>query len=211
MAGAGPIGSRTPGPADAYRPLPRRPTLITGNVVQQLPPPRPATTSALRPPVGSSAPPRPRTVHAAVVLWWAAALAVAVGLGAALLDLAALEARLGATATGQDPAELVADGVRATVAVVLGSVALLTALALVWVRQVGRRRGRARWGLLLTALPLLLALDVAQSVVAGDADLDRFALLAAGALAVAGLVPLLTRSARAWFGGEAPGRGGTPG
>jgi hypothetical protein len=94
---------------------------------------------------------------------------------------------------------VVRDSVAATTALVTGSVAVLVLVALACVALVGRGRSWARWALLVTTLPLLLALDVTQSVVTGGADLDRIALLAAAGLFVLGLVPLLSRSARAWF------------
>jgi hypothetical protein len=141
-------------------------------------------------------------VRLAAALWWTGCLAAAVGLLAVLLDRAALDARLTATATAEDPtasAELVADGVRTLVATVVGAVGLLVLVSLVWVALVLRRRSWARWVLLATLLPTLLALDVAQSVAAGDADLDRVALVAAGGLFLVAVVPLFLRSARAWF------------
>jgi hypothetical protein len=189
------------GRSSAHQPLPRR-TVLTGNVAQQLPPPRPAVTSDLAAPVGPAAPARPGTVRATVALWWAGAAAALTGLAAALLDSTALRERLTATATAADPTatpELVADGVRATVGLVLGGVALVVLVSLVWVELVRRRRSWARWALLVTAVPVLLALDVAQSIVTGASDVDRIALLVAGGLFVLALVPLLGRSARAWF------------
>jgi hypothetical protein len=193
--------SDEPATTGAHRPLPRR-VVLTGNVAQHPPPPpRPAVTSDLAPPIARAHPPRPATVRAAAALCWAGCLAALTGLAAALLDLAALRDRLAALATAEDPAapaDLVADGVQATVALVLGGVAALVAASLVWTALVLRRRGWARWALLLSAVAAVPALGVAQSVVAGGADLDRWALvLAAGLLALAP-VPLLGRSARAW-------------
>jgi hypothetical protein len=176
--------------------------VVTGNVAQQLPPPRPAVTSDLTAPVGRSEPVRPGTVRATAALWWAGAASAGTGLAAALVDSTALRERLTATATADDPstpADVVAEGVRATIALVLGSVALLVVVSLVWLAVLLRRRSWARWALLVTALPLLLALDVAQSVVSGASDVDRIALLAAGGLFLLALPPLLSRSARAWF------------
>jgi hypothetical protein len=209
-AAGGPAGrSPSPRPAPAPRtatggrPQPRR-VVLTGNVVAQLPPPpppRPATTSDIAPPIGRVQPEVPGTVRATAALWWAGCLAALTGLGAALLDSEALRARLTETATAADPAasaDLVADGVRATMVLVLASVAALVAVSLVWVALLLRARSWARWALLLTAAPTLLALDVAQSVVAGDADTDRLALVVAAGLFVVALVPLLSRSARAF-------------
>ena len=191
------------GTTGAHRPLPRR-VVLTGNVAQHPPPPppRPAVTSDLAPPVARTRPPRPATVRAAVALWCAGCLAAVTGLSAALLDLGALRDRLAALATAEDPAatpDLVADGVQATIALVLGTVAALVAVSLLWTALLLRGRGWARWALLLTAVPAVLALDVAQSVVAGGADLDRWALLAAAGSFVVALVPLLSSSARAAF------------
>ncbi|MGY1640291.1 hypothetical protein ACI782_04050 [Geodermatophilus sp. SYSU D00703] len=140
-------------------------------------------------------------MRATAALWWAGCVAALTGLGAALLDSEALRARLTETATAADPAasaDLVADGVRATMALVLAGVAALVAVSLVWVGLLLRARSWARWALVVTAVPTLLALDVAQSVVAGDADTDRLALVVAAGLFVVALVPLLGRSARAF-------------
>jgi hypothetical protein len=141
-------------------------------------------------------------VRAAAGLWWAGCLAAVTGISTALLDLASLRDRLAELATADDPAtpaDLVADGVQATIALVLGGVAVLVAVSLVWTALLLRGRGWARWALLLTAVPAVPALGVAQTVVAGGADLDRWALLAAAGLFVVALVPLLSRSARAAF------------
>ncbi len=186
----------------AHRPLPRR-VVLTGNVAQQLPPPRPALTSDLAPPVARTPAPRPASVRLTAALWWAGCLAAVTGLTSALLDLGPLRDRLAALATAEDPAapaDLVADGVAATVALVLGGVAALVAVSLVWTALVLRGRGWARWALLLTAVPAVLALDVAQTLVAGGADLDRWAFVAAAGLFVVAVVPLLSRSARAFRG-----------
>jgi hypothetical protein len=178
--------------------------VLTGNVVAPLPPPpppRPATTSDIAPPIGRPRPEVPGTVRATAALWWAGCLAALTGLGAALLDSEALRARLTETATAADPtaaADLVADGVRATMALVLAGVAVLVAVSLVWVGLLLRARSWARWALVATAVPTLLALDVAQSVVAGGGDTDRLALVVAAGLFVVALVPLLSRSARAF-------------
>ncbi|MGY1663656.1 hypothetical protein ACI78Q_20700 [Geodermatophilus sp. SYSU D00705] len=183
---------------------------MTGNVVQHLPPPppRPATTSDIAPPLGRATTSRPATVRATVALWCAGCLAALTGVATALLDSAALRDRLTATATADDPtasAAVVADGVRATIAVVTGGVTFVVLVSLVWVVLLTRGRAWARWALLLTALPALLVLDVAQSLVAGDAEVDRMALLAAGGLFVLALLPLATRSSRAFFRGAPAG------
>jgi hypothetical protein len=206
---AGGAGSRPTEAAETRLPPPRR-VVMTGNVVQQLPPPRPATTSDIAPPLGRTAPARPATVRATVALWCAGCLAALTGVAAALLDLAPLRDRLTATASADDPtapAGVVAEGVRATIAVVTGGVTLVVLLSLVWVVLLLRRRAWARWALLLTALPALLVLDVAQSLVAGDADVDRLALLTAGGLFVLALLPLLTGTSQAFFRGAPAGAG----
>ncbi len=182
------------------QPLPPRPA--PGRRADREPPPRPATASSVALPLAPPAAQRPHAVRLAAALWWTGCLAAAVGLLAALLDRAALDARLTATATAEDPtasAELVADGVRTLVATVVGAVGLLVLVSLVWVALVLRRRSWARWVLLATLLPTLLALDVAQSVAAGDADLDRVALVAAAVLFLLAVLALFLRPARRWF------------
>jgi hypothetical protein len=174
--------------------------VLTGNVAAPPPPARPAVTSDIAPPLPRNRPPRPATVRAAVALWWAGCLAAVTGISAALLDLGALRDRLAVLATAEDPAapaDLVTDGVRATLALVLGGVGALFAVSLVWTALVLRGRGWARWALVLTVVPTVLALDAAQTVVAGGADLDRWALVAAAALCVLAVVPLFSRLARA--------------
>ncbi|MBB3086331.1 hypothetical protein FHR93_004564 [Geodermatophilus sabuli] len=214
---AGGVGSRWTAPAgtaETRLPSPRR-VVMTGNVVQQSPPPRPATTSDIAPPpLGRRTPPRPAGVQATVALWCAGCLAALTGVVAALLDSTALRNRLVATATADDPAApagVVADGVSATIAVVTGGVTLVVLLSLVWVLLLLRGRSWARWALLATILPALVVLDVAQSLVAGDADVDRMALLAAGGLFVLALLPLLTRSSRASSRSDRAGTAGTVG
>jgi hypothetical protein len=189
------------GTVDAHRPLPRR-VVLTGNVAAEPPPARPAVTSDLAPPIPRPRPRRPATVRATAALWWAGCLAALTGISAALLDLSGLRDRLAVLATAEDPtasADLVADGVEATIALVLGAVAAVVAVSLVWTALLRRGRGWAGWALLLTAVVAVLALDVAQSVVTGGADLDRWALVAAAGLYVLALVPLLGRSARAFY------------
>lgn len=187
------------GTAEAHRPLPRR-VVLTGNVAAA-PPVRPAVTGVLPPPLPRSRPPRPATVRVFGALWWTGCLAAVTGISAALLDLAALRDRLAALATAEDPTaspDLVGDGVQATIWLVLGGVGALVLLSAVWTTLVLRGRRWARWALLLTMVPTLFALDVAQTVVAGGSDLDRWALVAAAGLFVAAVVPLLARSARTY-------------
>jgi hypothetical protein len=174
--------------------------VLTGNVAATPPPARPALTSDIAPPLPRSRAPRPATVRAAVALWWAGCLAAVTGISAALLDLGALRDRLAVLATAEDPAasaDLVTDGVQATIALVLGGAGALVAVSLVWTALVLRGSGWARWALVLTAVPTVLVLDVAQTVVTGGADLDRWALVAAAVLCVLAVVPLFSRSARA--------------
>ncbi|NEK60123.1 hypothetical protein GCU56_19890 [Geodermatophilus sabuli] len=200
--------ARAPSPAEVpegHRPLPRR-TVMTGNVAAQLPPPRPAVTSDIALPIGRTPRVAPASVRAAAGLWWTGCAAVVVGIVAAFLDRAALEARLSATATADDPtasAELVADGVRATMAVVAGSVTVLVLVSTVFLLLVVRGRSWARWALLVAVLPTVLALDIAQSVVAGGSDVDRWALVAGAGAFVVALLPLLARSARHFARGGA--------
>ena len=166
------------------------------------PPARPELTNAPPPPAPEPQPAPPRAVRLAAALWWAGCLAGVVGIVTALLDRDALERKLTATVRESDPTasgDVVADGVRATIAVVLGSTGLLVLVSLVWMGLVLRRRGWARWALLATALLLLLAVDVTQDMVAGGADVDRGAVLVQGGLVVLACAALLARSARAWF------------
>jgi hypothetical protein len=95
------------------------------------------------------------------------------------------------------------DAVLATVLVVLGAVAALVVLAVVWTALLLRRRSWARWLLLVTGLLMLLVGDVALSVVTGGADLDRIGLLAQMVLVVPAMGLLLVRSTRAWLGRDA--------
>jgi hypothetical protein len=76
-------------------------------------------------------------------------------------------------------------------------VGALVAVSLLWTALVLRGCGWARWALVLTVVPTVLVLDVAQTVVTGGADLDRWALVAAAVLCVLAVVPLFSRSARA--------------
>jgi hypothetical protein len=191
----------TTGTAAGERPLPRRP-VRPGEAADRPVPARPPLTSSLAPPLTPAVPPRPRAVRASGLLCWAGVLAATAGLLTLLLDRAALDARLTATATAGDPAASaadVADAVAATIAMVVGAVALVSALVAAGTALALRRRAWARWVLLALLLPTLLVLDLAQSTAAGDADLDRIALVAAAALFVLVPLPLFSRSARAWF------------
>lgn len=189
-------------PTTGEQPLPaRRPVRVEGNVAA-VPPPRPPLTSELSPPVPQPAPPRPRALRTAAVLWWGAGLAAVLTVVGAVLDREALDARLTALALESDPAapaDVVADGVRATLLLVLGSWVLLVALSLVWSALVLRRRRWARWALVATALPALFVADLAQSTVSGGAELDRIAALTGAGLVVAALVLVWFPSSRRWL------------
>jgi hypothetical protein len=196
---AGTAGTTETAPGE--RPLPRRP-VRAGEPAARPVPPRPPLTTSLAPPLTPAVPPRPRAVRLSGLLCWAAVLATGVGLLALLLDRAALDARLAATATAGDPgasATQVSDAVAATIAMMVGAVGLVAAVMAAGTALALRRRSWARWLLAALLLPTLLVLDVAQSTAAGDADLDRVALVVAAALFLLVPVPLLTRSARAWF------------
>ena len=186
-------------PAPGRRPTGTRRT--TGGDAPRTPPPRPQLTSDIPRPLADPEPPRPRTATAAAVLWLGACAAGAVGVGAALADGGALRDRLAATARESDPtatAELVDDGVSATLLLVLGGVALLALVALAAVLLFLRRR-RWTWWLLLAVGPLTaVAADVAQSVVSGGADVDRTAFLVQLALVLPALVALLLPATRRW-------------
>ncbi len=182
------------------RPLPRGPVRAPGPAGRPAPP-RPPLTSALAAPLTPAVPPRPGAVRAAGLLCWAGALAAAAGLLALLLDRAALDARLTAAATAGDPAASAAEvsgAVAATIAAVGGAVGLVTALMVAGTALALRRRAWACRLLPALLLPTLLVLGVAQSTAAGDADLDRVALLAAAVLFLLVPVALSTRAARAW-------------
>ncbi len=135
-------------------------------------------------------------------LWFAACTAGALGVVTALLDHDALRSTLSETALANDPtagADLVDAGVRATIALILGSVTLLVAVSLVWTVLVLRRHSWARWLLLVTGALSLAAADVAQSVVLGGADLDRIAFVVQAGLILLAAVVLFTKPSRAWL------------
>lgn len=146
--------------------------------------------------------PRPWSLRLSAAAWVLAAVAGGAGVLAALADGDALRAKLTDQATEADPqlaAGAIADGVAATTALVLGSVAVLSLLLLLWTALVLRRRAWARWPLLVTGVLVLVADDVAQSVVSGGAELDRIALLVQAGLVVVALVTLFWRSTRQWL------------
>ena len=172
------------------------------------PPPRPEVTSRLAPPTRTPVPPRPWSLRLSAAGWVLAAVAGGAGVLGALADGDALQAKLTAEATDADPdlpADAIADGVAATPALVIGSVTVLSVALVVGTALVLRRRAWARWPLLATGLLVLVADDVAQSVVSGGAELDRIALVAQAGLVVAALVAMFWRSSGQWL---RPGRGG---
>ncbi len=163
------------------------------------PPPRPPVRSPLAPPTPQLPHRAPASLRAAAWCWAAAVLAGLAGLVAAAADLDGVRQRLTGTARAADPDApdaLLRDGADATVALVLGSTAVLTVLvAAVLLPALRRRRPGWRW--LLIGLGLLLAVADAfgQAVAAGGPEADRWALLAQGVLVLAGTGLLLTRSA----------------
>lgn len=166
------------------------------------PPPRPQVTTRLAPPGRSAPPPRPWALRVSATAAFLAAAAGIAGVLAALADGDALREKLTAEATDADPglaADTIADGVRATTVLVLGSVAFLSLALAVWTAVVLRRRPWARWLLLATGVLTLVAADVAQSVVAGGSELDRIAFVVQAALVVPTLVALFWRSTGRWL------------
>jgi hypothetical protein len=174
----------------------------TNGTVPRTRPPRPAVAGDLSQPIGSPETPRPLAVRISASFWFAACAAGALGGLAALADGNALRDRLSAAARASDPAVTAAaidDAVLATVLVVLGAVATLVVLAVVWTAFLLRRRAWARWLLLVTGLLMLFVGDVALSLVTGGADLDRLGLLAQMVLVVPAMGLLVARSSRAWL------------
>jgi hypothetical protein len=183
---------------------PARPAAPPAAGFRTTPPPRPAVTGTATFPVASVEAPRPRMLRLSVGLWFAACVAGLFGVGAALADGVGLRDRLTATASEVDPtatAEAVRDAVGVTIMLVLGTVVLLVLLTLVWTVLVRRRRSWARWVLLVTGLVSLLAVDLAQSTVAGGNDVDRIALVTQAGLVMVALVLLFTPSSRRWLRG----------
>ena len=192
---------RTVQPPRSGGSTPPGPSAMQGPSGPPAPPPRPVVSRAAAP-APLVEPAQPIAVQAAAGLWFAACLAGLVGLGAALLDHDALWGALTDTATANDPAAsaaLVGAGVRATVVLVLGSVAALVVLQLIGTALLLRRRSAGRWILLITGVLSVAAADVAQSVVAGGTDIDRIAFLAQAGLVVLAGIALCTRSVRSWL------------
>lgn len=197
MADRGLAGPQIP---TTRRPLAVRPPSARG--AERTPPPRPGLTSDLAPPVSRTPPPRPRALRVSATLWFAACAAGVVALLATMVDGEALRANLTATATTDNPAatpEEIADGVRLTILVVLGAVTLMVVSTVTWTALVLRRRSWARRVLLGTGLLTLFAVDVAQSLVTGGADLDRVAFIVQAGLVGLGLITLFARSTRTWL------------
>jgi hypothetical protein len=154
--------------------------------------------------VRAPAPERPAAALAAAVLWFGACAAGVFALLAAMMDGDALRAELTAAATEADPAasaELVRDGVRTTILLVLGVEALLVVVTLVGAALLLRGRPSSRWLLLAAGLLTLVAGVVAQSVVAGGVDLDRIGFVAQLGLVVAATIALVLRPTRTWLRG----------
>jgi len=166
------------------------------------PPPRPELTSSLAPPLHTAVPDRPAAAAISAALWFAACAAGCFALLATMMDGDALRARLTAAATEADPgasADLVRNGVRTTILLVLGVEALLVVGTLAGAALLLRGRAWSRWLLLAAGLLTLVAGVVAQSVVAGGVDLDRIGFLAQAGLVVAAAVALVLRPTRAWL------------
>jgi hypothetical protein len=199
---AAPEGEPAPGAArhqPGLRPaVPQpRPQVAAG------PPPRPRVTTQLAPPARSGPGPRPRSLRLSAASSFLAAAAGGAGVLAAIADGDALREKLTAEAAEADPglaADAIADGVAATTVLVLGSVAFLSLMLVLWTALVLRRRPWARWPLLATGALTLAADDVAQSVVSGGSDLDRIAFIAQAGLVVVALVSLFWRSTGRWLG-----------
>ena len=177
-------------------PLPeRRPTA---------PPPRPPVTRSLPPPTRPSAGPAPRVLRVAAGLVGAAWVAAVVGGLAAIADLPGSRARLAADAAAQDPeatGDLLRESVTVTLVTALSAIGVLVVVGGTCLALLLRRQSWARWGVALVALAAVPVTLVVASVVAGGPDVDRWALLAVGPLALAGTLLLPARSIGAWLRG----------
>jgi len=174
----------------------------TDRAARRTPPPRPAVAVDLSRPIAAAEAPCPRAVRISAWLWFAACAVGSLGGLAALADGNALRDRLAASARASEPAATTAvidDAVLTTVLVVLGAVATLVVLTVVWTAFLLRRRSWARWLLLVTGLLTLFAGDVALSLVTGGADMDRIGLLSQMLLLVPAMGLLVARSSRAWL------------
>ena len=170
------------------------------------PPPRPPVTRSLPPPRRPSAGPLPPLLRVAVLLLSLAGAGALVGAAAAVADLAGSRARLTADALAQDPeatTALVRDGVAVTLTTALSAIGVLVVLGGVCLALLLHRRPWARWALVLVAVAAVPVTLVVGSVVSGGPEVDRWALLAAGPVAVLGALLLLAPSAGAWLHGGA--------
>jgi hypothetical protein len=204
VLGQGPPAAQVTGFRNAgHAPLPSAARQSPGAAAAPTPPPpRPAVGGDLPRPAVAGQLSKPSAVRVAAGLWFAACAAGLCGVLAALADGDALRDRLSATARETDAAATAAaveDAVRMTILVVLGAVAVLSVLAIVWTAHLLRRRSWAHRALMVTGVVMLFATDVAQSVVTGGSDLDRIWLLAQLGLAALATVLLFARSTRAWL------------
>jgi hypothetical protein len=178
---------------------------FSGNRVRDTaPPPRPPVASRLPVPGTSiGPPPRPVALTAAVRLWALVLVAGLVALILSAIDLEALRHDLLVDAriddrTAED--RLLSQSVlvlMTTMALACDAVLLLV----VWGLQlIGRRSYGALRVLVPTAVLALVAVAVAQGLVAGGAtQLDRTAFLVQAGLIVLATGALLSRSSRAWL------------
>ena len=166
------------------------------------PPPRPPVTRALPPPVRPVAGPVPPLLRAAAALQVLAGIGALVGLVAAGADLPGSRARLTADAAAQDPAApagLLRDSVAVTLTTALSAIGVLVVLGGVCLALLLHRRAWARWGAAGVAAAAVPVTLVVGSVVAGGPEVDRYALLAVGPLALAGALLLPARSTGRWL------------
>jgi hypothetical protein len=166
------------------------------------PPPRPALTTDLAPPLRRSRPPgRLRAGLLSALPWFAALVAAVTGSAATAADGTAIRARLTEQAMAHDPsvsAQLASSGVRTTLLLVLGAQLFLAVVGVLGAVLVLGHRGWARWALLATGVVTLPAVAFAQSVVAGGVDVDRIAFLAQGGLVLLGAAAVLSRPVGRW-------------
>jgi hypothetical protein len=177
---------------------------FSGNFVRDAaPPPRPPVESRLPLPGSVAAPPRPVALTAAVRLWALVLVAGLVALVVSAIDLQALQHELLVDARIDDRAAAEPLLLNSVVVLMSGVALVCDALLLltVWgLRLAARRSHGAIHVLVATALLTLLAVAVAQGLVAGGAtDLDRTAFLVQAGLILPATVALLAPSSRAWL------------
>jgi hypothetical protein len=186
--------------------VPTAPTYtFSGNRVRDsAPPPRPPVASRLPVPGTTSGPsPRPAALTAAVRLWALVLLAGLVALILSAIDIEGLRHDLLVDARIDD--RTAEDSLLfQSVLVLLTTMALVCdalLLLIVWgLRLIGRRSHGALLVLVPTALLALVAVAIAQGLVAGGAtQLDRAAFLVQAGLLVLATGALLSRSSRAWL------------